>query len=175
MSEVTQEHLQNLISQGCMTVTKLAICRVPKDPTSPAPAGGIRRVMGGILRAGIWSVVTSISLVATIVLWLGDASIDSFATLCEAYMGIEPHFDLWNYFFCTRLWGSVDILVRSGPGVDPYFCFSMSDPLVGWHRSLCSWVAALFLNPNGGTVWLSNTSAGYNPCAMSSGGWYDVG
>jgi hypothetical protein len=63
--------------------------------------------MGGILRAGIWSVVTSISLFATIVLWLGDASIDSFATLCEAYMGIEPHFDLWNYFFCTRLWGGV--------------------------------------------------------------------
>jgi hypothetical protein len=40
MSEVTQEHLQNLISQGCMTVTKLAICHVPKDPTSPAPTGG---------------------------------------------------------------------------------------------------------------------------------------
>jgi hypothetical protein len=22
----------------------------------------------------------------------------SFVTLCEAYMGIEPHFNLWNYF-----------------------------------------------------------------------------
>jgi hypothetical protein len=20
-------------------------------------------------------------------------------TLCEVYMGIDPHFDLWNYFF----------------------------------------------------------------------------
>jgi hypothetical protein len=45
----------------------------------------------------------------------------TFMTLCEAYMGIEPHFDLWNYFFRSRLWhgsnaeaavlGSVDLLV----------------------------------------------------------------
>jgi hypothetical protein len=27
----------------------------------------------------------------------------SFMTLCEAYIGIEPHFDLWNYFFPTQL------------------------------------------------------------------------
>jgi hypothetical protein len=63
-------------------------------------------------------------------------------TLCEAYMGIEPHFNLWNYFFQTWLrqgsnakvmvWGSVDIFVQSGPGVDPYFYFLMSDPPVVW-------------------------------------------
>jgi hypothetical protein len=23
----------------------------------------------------------------------------AFVTLCEAYMGIEPHFNMWNYFF----------------------------------------------------------------------------
>jgi hypothetical protein len=55
----------------------------------------------------------------------------AFVTLFEAYMGIEPHFNLWNYFFHTRLrqdsgmkavaLGSVDIFVRSGRGVDPYF------------------------------------------------------
>jgi hypothetical protein len=22
-------------------------------------------------------------------------------TLCDAYMGIEPHIDMWNYFFRT--------------------------------------------------------------------------
>jgi hypothetical protein len=57
----------------------------------------------------------------------------AFIILCKAYMGIESHFDLWNYFFCARLWqgsnaeavvwGSVDIFVRSGLGVDPYFYF----------------------------------------------------
>jgi hypothetical protein len=45
----------------------------------------------------------------------------AFMTLCEAYMGIEPHLNLWNYFFHAHLWqgsnteaavlGSVDIYV----------------------------------------------------------------
>jgi hypothetical protein len=39
-SLVTQEHLQNLISQGYMTAVELATYRVPKDPTSPPPVGG---------------------------------------------------------------------------------------------------------------------------------------
>jgi hypothetical protein len=65
----------------------------------------------------------------------------AFMNLCEAYMGIEPHFDQWNYFFYTRsqqgsdvevvVLGSVDVFVQSGPGVDPYFHLTMSDPPVG--------------------------------------------
>jgi hypothetical protein len=39
-SEVTQEHLQNLVSQEYMIALKLATCRVPEDPASPTPAGG---------------------------------------------------------------------------------------------------------------------------------------
>jgi hypothetical protein len=68
----------------------------------------------------------------------------AFVTLSEAYMGIEPHFNLWNYLFYTQLrpgsdaevamWGSVDIIVRSGSGIDPYFHFSISDPPVGWQK-----------------------------------------
>jgi hypothetical protein len=27
----------------------------------------------------------------------------AFMTLCWAYMGIEPHFNLWNYFSRARL------------------------------------------------------------------------
>jgi hypothetical protein len=33
----------------------------------------------------------------------GIMHMEAFVTLCEAYMGIELHFDLWNYFFCARL------------------------------------------------------------------------
>jgi hypothetical protein len=40
VSEVTQEHLQNLMSQGYMTAVELVTCCMPKDPTSPVPAGG---------------------------------------------------------------------------------------------------------------------------------------
>jgi hypothetical protein len=35
-----QEHLQNLMSQGYMTVAELATGCVPEDPASPALVGG---------------------------------------------------------------------------------------------------------------------------------------
>jgi hypothetical protein len=73
---------------------------------------------------------------------LGILHIAAFVTLCEAYMGIEPHFNLWNYFFCVQLrpysdmeamvWGYIDIYVHTEPGIDPYFRLSVSNPLVGW-------------------------------------------
>jgi hypothetical protein len=34
---------------------------------------------------------------------LGILHMAAFVTLCEAYIGIEPHFNLWKYFFHTRL------------------------------------------------------------------------
>jgi hypothetical protein len=68
----------------------------------------------------------------------------AFVTLCNAYMGIEPHFDLWNYSFRARLQqgsdeeammlGSEDIFVRSRPGVDPYFLLLRPDNLVRWKK-----------------------------------------
>jgi hypothetical protein len=57
---------------------------------------------------------------------LGNLHIAAFITLCEAYMGIEPHFNLWNYFFRVWLrpdsdveamvWGCTNIYVRTGQG-----------------------------------------------------------
>jgi hypothetical protein len=73
----------------------------------------------------------------------GILHIASFVTLSDAYMWIEPYFDLWNYFHARLrpgsdakvvVWGSVDILVRSGLGIDPYFHLPMSDPLVEWQK-----------------------------------------
>jgi hypothetical protein len=75
---------------------------------------------------------------------LGILHMAAFVTPCEAYMGTEPHFDLCYYFFHARLQqgsgtkmavlGSVDIFVRSGPGVDLYFCLPMFDPPFGWQN-----------------------------------------
>jgi hypothetical protein len=65
----------------------------------------------------------------------GILHIVAFVTLCEAYMGIEPHFDLLNHFFHVRLpQGSgvevvvlcgMDIYVKSRHGVDPYVHLNM--------------------------------------------------
>jgi hypothetical protein len=41
-------------------------------------------------------------------------------TLCEAYMGIEPHFNMWNYFFRFRLWHGLNVEVTVLGGVDIY-------------------------------------------------------
>jgi hypothetical protein len=66
-----------------------------------------------------------------------------FVTLCKAYMVVEPHFDLWNYFRArlqqgsgaeTTALGNVDIFVRSMPRVDPYYCLLMFDPSVRWRK-----------------------------------------
>jgi hypothetical protein len=48
-SEVTQEHLQNLVSQGYMTAMKLVTYRVLEDPASSTPAGGICHGAHGVL------------------------------------------------------------------------------------------------------------------------------
>jgi hypothetical protein len=74
----------------------------------------------------------------------GVLNMVAFVTLCEAYMGVEPHFNLWNYFFRAQLQqgsgaemaalGNEDIFVRSGPGVNPYFHLPLSDPPIGWQK-----------------------------------------
>jgi hypothetical protein len=38
--EVTQEHLQNLVSKGYMIAVEFATCLVPVDPISPTPTKG---------------------------------------------------------------------------------------------------------------------------------------
>jgi hypothetical protein len=113
-----------------------------------------------------------------------------FMTLCEAYMVIDLHFDLWNYFFRTWLqqglnaeaavWGQCGHFIRSGPGVDPCFRFLMFDSPIRWKKVwffLTNDVDAPFpmftskrpiLQPNGGTVWLNSRSTSFIPCVMSS-------
>jgi hypothetical protein len=148
--------------------------------------GGIRCGMSSVLQARIRCAITPISLLSIEVLWPVAASLDplgilhmaAFVTLCEAYMGIEPHCILWNYFRAQlqqgldakgASLGNVDIFVRSRPGVDPYFHLPMSNPSVRQRRA---WfilrnnddVPLLMFtgsrsspNPTGGTVWLKRT------------------
>jgi hypothetical protein len=118
----------------------------------PRPGGGICCGVLGILRAKIWCAAALIPSLIDAVLWFGAPSSESFGilhivafiTLCEAYMGIEPHFNLWNYFFRVWLrsdsdtkvvvWGCADIYVSIGPRIDPYFRLSVSNPSVGWQK-----------------------------------------
>jgi hypothetical protein len=67
-----------------------------------------------------------------------------FMTLCEAYLGIDPHFDLWKYFFRFRrtqdpdveltISGGTVIHVKFGHDVDPYFNIPMPRSMKGWWK-----------------------------------------
>jgi hypothetical protein len=128
-SEVTQEHLQNLMSQEFMIATELGTCRVPADPASPAPVGGYVMACAAFYERGfgvpshqfLYYLLRSYGLELHYLTPSGILHMTAFVTLCEAYIGIEPHFNMWGYFFQARLrqgseveavaLGSVDISV----------------------------------------------------------------
>jgi hypothetical protein len=74
----------------------------------------------------------------------GVLHIAAFVILCEAYLGIDPDFDLWNYFFRVRrpldpeaelmISGGMIIHVKSGHGVDPYPEILMAMSMKGWWK-----------------------------------------
>jgi hypothetical protein len=96
-----------------MTTIELATCLVPEDPASPVLAGGggyivayatfYERGFGVPSHRFLRSLLLFYGLELHHLTSSGILHIATFMTLCEAYMGIEPHFDLWNYFFLTRL------------------------------------------------------------------------
>jgi hypothetical protein len=108
-SVVTQDHLQNLVSLGYMTVVELATCRVPQDPTSPV------LVVGYVMACTLFYGLELHHLTH-----LGILHMAALVTLCEAYMRIEPHFNLWNSFFRTQLWQGLNVEVAVLGSVDIY-------------------------------------------------------
>jgi hypothetical protein len=134
-SEVTREHLQNLVSKGYMTVVEFATCLVPVDPVPPAPVKGYVMVCAAFYEQGfgvpshrfLYSLLRSYGLELHHLTPSGILHMAAFMTLCKAYIGIEPPLNLWSHFFRARLQqGSdagmatlvnVDILVHSGPGL----------------------------------------------------------
>jgi hypothetical protein len=127
-SEVTQEHLQNLMSQGYMTAVELATCCVSEDPTSPALVAGYVMVCTAFYEQGFG--VSSHQFLHSLLLFYGlelhqltpsgILHMAAFVNLCEAYMGIEPHFDMWNYIFRVRLQQGSDAEVVVLGGVDNF-------------------------------------------------------
>jgi hypothetical protein len=49
---------------------------------------------------------------------LGILHMVAVVTLCEAYMGIKPHFNMWNYFFHAWLQQGLDVEVAVLGSVD---------------------------------------------------------
>jgi hypothetical protein len=94
----------------------------------------------GFLRSLLWHYDMELQNLSP----LGILHIATFVTLCESYMGIDPHFHLWNYFF--RIWCPQDpdveltisrgavIHVKFRHGVDPYFDTPIPKLMKGWWK-----------------------------------------
>jgi hypothetical protein len=109
-SKVTQDHLEGQANQGFMTAMELAAYHVPEDPVFPAPAkeyvvtfvAFYERGFGVPLHWFLCSLLQQYSLELHNLTPSGVLHIMAFMTLCDAYMGIDPQVDLWNYFFRVR-------------------------------------------------------------------------
>jgi hypothetical protein len=197
-SEVTQEHLQNLMSQGYMIAMELATCRVSEDPTSPTLVGGYVVVCMMFYKRGFD--VPSHRFLCFLLQFYGlnlhhmtpsgTLHMAALVTPCEAYMGIEPHFVMrttssvpgYNRTRTRKWWCWAVLTYFSDPGSELIPTFTFHCPTLrsggGKYGSFrgtmqtrhcpCSRVAALSLNPNGGMGWPKKTSTGYNPCVRSS-------
>jgi hypothetical protein len=98
-----------------MTAAELATYCVPEDPASPPLVGDTFRhaqlSMSGDLMCHHINLHMEFlhSLLQSYDLGLHQLTpsrilhMAAFVTLCEAYVGIEPHINLWSYFFYTRL------------------------------------------------------------------------
>jgi hypothetical protein len=93
-----------------MMVVELMTWHVLEDPMSPAPVEGYMVSFVVFYEQGFdvslhWflrSLLQHYDLELHNLTPLGILHITAFVTLCEAYMGIDPNFDLWNYFFWVR-------------------------------------------------------------------------
>jgi hypothetical protein len=94
-----------------MTVAELAIYCVPVDPMSPVPVRGYvvaclvfyERGFGMPSHRFLRLLLSFHDLELHHLTPSGILHIAAFVTLCEAYMGVKPHFNQWNFFFRIRL------------------------------------------------------------------------
>jgi hypothetical protein len=149
-STVTMGHSQKLVKLGFMTVVELMACRVLEDPTFPAPVEGyvVSFVAFYVLGFGTPShrflrlLLQHYGLELHHLTHLGVLHIATLMTLCNAYLGIDPEFDLWNYLLRVRcpqdpeaeimISRDTVIHVKSGHGVDPYLEILMPRMMKGW-------------------------------------------
>jgi hypothetical protein len=109
-SIITLGHSQKLMKQGFMTVAELAACRMLEDPSLPTLAEGYVVSFMAFYKWGFG--MPSHRFLRSLLQYYdlelchltpsgggGVLHIAAFVTLCEAYLGIDPVFDLWNYFF----------------------------------------------------------------------------
>jgi Putative gypsy type transposon len=140
-----------LVRKGFLPSREISGARAPADPNDPTPGDGEALVLGCFFERGLGLPVHGFvrGLLYSYQIQLhhlnptGILHIAFFITLCEAFLGIDPYWDLWLHFF--RLTSVKD---RGGSGVAPvggasfqlkhscrqeYFKIPFRDSNKGWH------------------------------------------
>jgi hypothetical protein len=109
-STVMLGHLQKLMKHEFMMAAELATCHMSEGPTFPMPLEGYVVSFVAFYEWGfstpshrfLSSLLGYYDLELHHLTPSGVLHIATFITLCEAYLAIDPRFDLWNYFFHVR-------------------------------------------------------------------------
>jgi hypothetical protein len=135
-----------------MTAVELASCHAPEHPAFPTPVEGYMVSFVAFYERGFGTpshrflrlLLQYYGIELPNLTPSGVLHIATFMTLCDAYLGVDPEFNLWNYFFHAQLQqgseakvvalGGVDIFITSGHGVDPYFLLLTSGPPDEWQK-----------------------------------------
>ena len=102
-SDVTYAHMEGLVKRGLLhRRTELVEWLVPGREEVPAPPDGYVVSFTPFHEHGL---LHHYQIELQHLNPNGIQHIAAFIALCEGYLGIKPHFELWRYFFstpCTR-------------------------------------------------------------------------
>jgi hypothetical protein len=109
-SLTTQESLERLVAAGVLPEQAVAEWRVPTGDAYPMPRTDEAVVFEGYFTRGFG--IPPSSFLRDLLVFLGISlcnlppnsvlHIAVFCYLCECWLGIEPHFNLFRYLFCLR-------------------------------------------------------------------------
>jgi len=114
-SRSTTRSLNDLVGMRLLHNEELGGWRAPEGESYPNPRAGEIIVFEDYFKRGFGVPVHPFLLGLLFYYEIGICNlhpnsiilISTFIHLCEAYVGIEPHFDLFRYLFCLRKKGAV--------------------------------------------------------------------
>ena len=114
-SRSTTRSLNDLVRMGLLLNQELGGWRAPEGESYPDPRIGEIIVFEDYFKRGFGVPVHPFLQGLLLYYEIGICNLhpnsillfSTFIYLCEAYVGIEPHFDLFRYLFCLRKKGAV--------------------------------------------------------------------
>jgi len=144
-SRSTTRSLNDLVQMGLLRDQELGGWRAPEGESYPDPRAGEIVVFDDFFKRGFGLPVHLFFQGLLLHYEIGICIlhpnsillVSTFVHLCKAYVGIEPHFDLFRYLFCWRKKGAV-----GGPKIAGGVYLNLRDGMKNWYLS-CPWNTSL--------------------------------